>query len=359
MPEGMEELAALPYLGGQNDLEEAAVLNYDAEIAHHGFNLLVSAHLPEVSLLDMKGNARHTWTANKWPGDPLHGTYIRRAHMLPTGELLALFDGLGIVKLDKDSTQIWKYDGKAHHDLDVGADGTIYTLVRDGDEDLVATLSADGTETARVSIADCLTASEFKSAGPSSGKATGASAIEVLDGSSLGDKGQVLVSLAATDSVVVLDLAKKTAVWGKTGTWKGPQESTSVTGGGLLVFDAKWSDNGSRVVETDASGNETWAWEHSEFTPLWSASAGSCQRLGNGNILIVETEAGRAVEVTRDRDVAWEYHSPFKSAIEVAALCDMVRLDEATVLAAFPELKVEGGEIDLEGLDGLMDNDKK
>ena len=58
--------------------------------------------------------------------------------MYPNGDLLVVYEavgdtpyGYGIVKLDKNSNILWRYFGRAHHDIDVGPDGRIYALTHD------------------------------------------------------------------------------------------------------------------------------------------------------------------------------------------------------------------------------------
>src|SRR5262249_36811864 len=71
--------------------------------------------------------------------DPIADGQIHwfRCHLYPNGDLLAIYHadgdtpyGYGLVKLDKDSKLLWAYPGRVHHDLDVGEDGTIYTLTQ-------------------------------------------------------------------------------------------------------------------------------------------------------------------------------------------------------------------------------------
>jgi hypothetical protein len=44
---------------------------------------------------------------------------------------------------------------------------------------------------------------------------------------------------------------------------------------------------------------------------LYSTNVSSAQRLPNGNTLITEGTRGRVIEVTRDREIVWEYISPY------------------------------------------------
>ena len=62
---------------------------------------------------------------------------------------------------------------------------------------------------------------------------------------------------------------------------------------------------------------------------LFSKTLGSCQRLPNGNTLITESENGRALEVTRDKRVVWEFYNPHRAGARgelVAVLFEMLRL---------------------------------
>ncbi len=40
--------------------------------------------------------------------------------------------------------------------------------------------------------------------------------------------------------------------------------------------------------------------------------SGRVQPLPNGNTLVVETDAGRALELTEDGEVVWEFRSPYR-----------------------------------------------
>ena len=54
--------------------------------------------------------------------------------------------------------------------------------------------------------------------------------------------------------------------------------------------------------------------------PFYSAVMGGAQGLANGNVLITDSMAGRAIEVTREGEIVWEYRSPRSdSDLELAA----------------------------------------
>ncbi len=58
----LENLAALGYLTGYAPGSgPSGVTVHDENRAYNGFNLVTSAHAPEATLLDMRGNVLHTW----------------------------------------------------------------------------------------------------------------------------------------------------------------------------------------------------------------------------------------------------------------------------------------------------------
>jgi hypothetical protein len=112
-----------------------------------GFTLFTTTQATRATLIDMRGNAVHHWEMpfrQAWPrsphvSDPLPEDLIHwfRCHLFPNGDLLAIYHsagdtpyGYGLVKLDRDSRLLWAYAANVHHDVDVGEDGTIYTLVQ-------------------------------------------------------------------------------------------------------------------------------------------------------------------------------------------------------------------------------------
>ena len=135
----MKKLESLAYLSGSRSAPGGeSVVHYDEGYAYDGYSFYNSAHAPEAMLLDMNGTIVHKWSItvkDVWPDfEPEDGawghTCWRRVHLYPNGDLLGIFVGVGLVKLDKDSNLLWAYSGVAHHDVDVAPDGTIYLLTR-------------------------------------------------------------------------------------------------------------------------------------------------------------------------------------------------------------------------------------
>jgi hypothetical protein len=358
----LQAIRALPYLPGYAPApERSGVTVHERGQAHPGFNLYVSGHGPEANLIDMDGEPLHRWRyrydqvwgnqATPRESDP---RFWRRAQLLEDGGLLAIFEGIGVVELDRDSNLRWAYRGNCHHDLFADRD-SVYVLTRDWRtlprihakpilDDSITILDAGGTVKRRISIADAFLKSAFAPAvlgAKRSGDIFHTNTIEVLDGrlaakSPAFRRGNLLVSILYLDMIAVIDTEKEEVVWTLSGLWKGPHQPTVLDNGHLLVFDNNGLYPFSRVLEVDPFSQEI-AWEYRDaarpFHTLW---CGSNQRLRNGNTLITETDHGRAFEVTPQGKTVWEFLSPHRIGEKgdvVAALFEMTRIEGSEAAA--------------------------
>jgi hypothetical protein len=238
-----------------------------------------------------------------------------------------------LVKLDPDSRVQWVYGGlnlKAHHDVRVRPDGTVYALMRrarvipwfpwDGgvNDDVVAVLRAEGdsvTEVMRVSILEAFRSSRYAEllSEPwfASSDPLHANSLDVLEGRvphAAFRPGDVLLSLRNIDALAVLDLERREIVWFNRGLWQHQHEARVTDEGHILLFDNRPEDGQSRVVEYDALLDEiVWSYTAPGF---YSHGAGAQQRLPNGNTLITESQKGRIFEVSSDGQVVWDYVNP-------------------------------------------------
>lgn len=360
--EQWEQLAAVGYAGstGTTAPHSGVVKNLRDRVSP-GLNLSVSGHAPEASLFDSEGKVLHTWSctfSEAWPNQTLPPAAVeptthhwRRARLLPNGDLLAIFSGIGLIKLDKNSHLLWKHDGHSHHDLDIAQSGDIYVLDCEARlipeispdqlcvEDFVTVLSSDGVVKQRVSLLDCFKSSDYASCldkMPSQGDLFHTNTLEVFDGS-LADKsplfkeGNCLVSLFKLNTIAIIDMNAKKVVWTSAGMWTRQHQPTLLPTGNLLIFDNQGLNGRSKIIEFNPfSQNVVWAYRDTPQTPLYSKLCGSCQRLPNGNTLITESMNGRAIEVTPAGETVWEYINPHESGDNnefIAVLFEVVRLD--------------------------------
>jgi len=357
--EEMERLESIGYLTGSVPAEErSGVTVYDERLASSGLNLVVSGHRPWAALMDMRGRLVHEWQlpfAEAWPGreappDATGDEYWRRVHLLPDGGLIAIYEGLGIVRLDRDSRLVWAIEGGFHHDIAPRDEGGFYALDREAKiiprisrrepvlEDYVAVVGEDGTVGRRFSLLEAFERSPYApilARMDWTGDLFHTNTIEVLDGS-LSDRspafreGNLLISVLMLDTVAVVDPESETVVWALTGLWRQQHQPTMLSGGRMLVFDNKAGPSVSEVVELDPFTQEVfWSYRGGPGRPFYTETCGSNQRLPNGDTLITESDNGRAFEVTPDGRIVWEYVNPHRAGPAdefIATLFEVVRM---------------------------------
>ncbi|WP_329085081.1 MULTISPECIES: arylsulfotransferase family protein [unclassified Streptosporangium] len=324
---------------------------------------------PFACLIDRRARIVHAWSSALEQPDPALDppTYLRgwnHVELDGEGNLYALVPLHSLLKLRPDSTLAWRAQLPVHHDLDIGLtgvhvlteeprlipwrggthvllDNTVTILSRDGDflvahslydvlisHPTLRSLIDDEIGRRRASSPDLDAVARSYILNRSSGYHRGrevsrllrdlpgspadvlhANTVEILDAHPAGiwGHGDVLVSLRDLNLIAVLDLAARSVRW-----WWGPGELSGqhqpsvLPGGTVLVFDNGHGVGRSRGLEIDPSSNSI-VWQYTADPPesLFCAMAGGCERLPNGNILISDAQAGRAIEVTRDGRTVW------------------------------------------------------
>ena len=355
-------IMTLPYLQGYKEApSEDNVTRYDEDRAFDGVNLYTSGHAPEAFLMDMSGKVLHRWRMDiddVWPEVPrtIHSTFWRRVYSYPNGDLLAIFEGIGMIKLDRFSRLQWTYRGACHHEAFVTEDGNIYVLTRRAGlnprvnpvrpvlQDAVSILSPQGKLIDEYALFECLYNSPYRQLMEgmrAQGDIFHTNSLYVFDGSKSDlsphfKKGNVLLSFLKLDAIAIVDLEKETVVWAKSGRpgnlWKKQHDPVLLDNGHLLLFDNRGHNGTSKVVEFDP-GDMRVVWQYSgeEGDTLLSMTCGTSDRLPNGNTLITESDNGRALEVTRDGAVVWEFYNPHRAGEDntlIATLFELRRFDK-------------------------------
>ena len=110
-------------------------------------------------------------------------------------------------------------------------------------------------------------------------------------------------------------MAARKVVWVLRGRFRFQHHARILDDGNLLLFDnQRGPENRSAVLEIEpASGRVVWSYGGTEAEPMFSRCCGTTYRLPNGNTLIVETEAGRAFEVTPAHEIVWDFVNPHRA----------------------------------------------
>jgi hypothetical protein len=357
----ISQLDAIGYAQGSvEDHGPSGIIRYNRAKAFAGLNLVISAHAAEASLMDMEGHELHSWSkpfGEVWPDDPRSmnkpgAQYWRDAILFENGDLLAIYEGLGLIRIDKDSRVIWAVPNRAHHDMDLDADGDIYVLTRTAHlvprihaqepilEDFISRLDARGREKMRISVLECFeNSARFRSLLETLDRASGdifhTNGIEILDGR-FSDRvpelkaGNILISVHRLHCIAVVDPELQEVVWVLQGDFKFQHDPRLLDNGRVMLFDNRGRFGRSSVQEYDLLTREMhMVFRGSLKRPFFTLSCGTNQRLPNGNTLITESDNGRAFEVTPNRGIVWDYRNPRRAGEEneyVATLFEVVRL---------------------------------
>ena len=144
----------------------------------------------------------------------------------------------------------------------------------------------------------------------------------------------VLVSIRHQDRVAIFNWPRREVVW----SWgadqiSGPHDAQVLETGNILLFDNGLGRDWSRAVELDPlTGEILWEYRGTPKESFYTQSKGSVQRLPNGNTLLAESDRGRAIEVTPEGDVVWEFLCPYELDTGTRpAIVRMVHYDPAFV----------------------------
>ncbi len=357
-----KQLEAIGYMSGSVEAgKEAGITKHAPGEAMAGLNFYISGHFPGAFLMDMNGTILHSWKkafVDLWPDDYDSGAseadFWRKAHLFENGDVLGIFEGYGIVKLDKHSNVIWKAYRRAHHDLEIRPNGDIWVLTRHTKiirkisptkpilDDYVAILDKNGNLKIEYSTIDAFHNSVdqgrvWNDKISKTGDIFHTNTLHYLDGR-LEDRipefreGNVLVSWLHLSTIGVFDLDQEAIVWTFRGPFRKQHDPKILANGNLLLFNNRKTRKRSSVMEFDPVTKELiWEYQGTEEEPFFSQTCGTAERLPNGNTLIVESDNGRAFEVTRDKRIVWEFRNPSRAGEDdnyVATLFDLIRLPQ-------------------------------
>lgn len=318
---------------------------YDSAKAYNGYTLFTPIWGNDTWLINMKGQIIHHWVLKH--GLAMHG------RLLPNGNLLVLEKGpeaMGefggnatiLVELDWDGNEVWRYeDPLLNHDFIRLKNGnTIINRYVQIPDSIASRVKGGIPETERLGKIWSCSAREITNEGdivwewknyehldpdkdilcPLCPRSIWGytNTIDVFP------DGNILYNFRFLNTVVIIE--KKTGKiiwrWGPEYSLGHPHCCSILKNGNILLIDNGLHRKGkeigigdvmtSRVLEVNPKTNAVeWEYRDPNAPNFFTAVCGGTERLPNGNTLICESTKGRFFEVTPEKEIVWEYISPF------------------------------------------------
>ena len=380
-------------LFNSRDEAEAQLMTLDGRVVHRWRSDI------QGSAVDLFERALPSESADHFKGWNL-------IELLPGGDLVAIGSHHMLLRLDWNSKLVWKLDIAAHHDLAVDPAGDIHVLTDDlrtttveahdivFQDNLIVRVSPDGALLGQISLFDALREeipltdrlmglrkqqihklaawrrsgvapspyqqlyrAATRGEGPEDAHVMNvifhslpedlfhANSLQVVSSATPGWRsGDYLVSILRLDTVALIDRESGRVKWSwGPGELDRPHHATQLANGDVLIFDNGPSRGWSRIVRLDPNEREVvWSYQADPPEAFYSRARGGAQLLANGNVLIAETDKGRAFEVTPEGEVVWEYFNPVETdgagESRRAAIYRMTRLAPDQLDALVPQL---------------------
>jgi Arylsulfotransferase (ASST) len=262
--------------------------------------------------------------------------------MFENGDIAANLDGRGIVRFDRCGKVIWRNHAKSHHSMWVDDAGLLWTPVH-GDEyhrpamsplpftiDRIASFDpATGEMRDNIDLVDQFAAADLSGliavTPDNRDDLAHINDAEVLSAAlapafPMFRAGDILVSSRNLRLIMVLDGTTHRIKWRISGATVGQHDPDFQPDGTITVLDNRpmgtadestsliGNRGGSRILSIDPATNRTRTlYETTPDNTFYTPYRGKHQMLPNGNILIAETDEGRAFEVTPSGKVVWMF----------------------------------------------------
>ena len=381
----IEQLSAIGYLAASRQSRGSrGVVFHDPGEAAPGLNLLTSGHGPVAVLMDMKGEVLHQWRAEfseifpnhprKDRGMEAHRNFWRDAVLFPNGDLLVIWELFGIFRLDRDSRVLWAVPEPAHHEVHLTETGDIAHLQAERKaisgieekpsiEDFIVLRDESGVELQRLAISEALRNANWLQLRKSFWKRAHDRSygldersthdpfhtnslwlLTAAEAKRLGPPfraGDALVSMAMLDTVAIVDMKNGVTRWSQQGPFGMQHSPRLLADGSIVLFNNFLSHNRSSVMTLDPRTRlVVRQYSGTSEEPLYSRRSGRVQVLNNDNILVIETDGGRALEITQGGEIVWEFRSPYlvgEGNEKAAHLYSLKRVNESLAAWLSPE----------------------
>lgn len=319
--------------------EETGVVVADAARAAPGVTFLVGLFGDTLGarLYANDGALLYEWPIDFFKAAPEEMTFefdalIHGDALYPNGDIVVNLDGRGLFRVSACGDVIWRNHDRANHSIDIDDDGFIWTPILSPvyDEprlleqpfhfDRVAKFDpATGEKVLEIDLVQALIDAGMQGLAlanqPNVGDVMHLNDVEVLS-ARMADQfpefeaGDIMLSSRHFNQIWVLDGHSHALKWWIVGPTFGQHDPDFQPDGSITVLDNRPDEamGGSRILRIRPT-ERTFdvVYESSAKNTFYTPYRGKHQFLANGDILIAETDAGRAFEVTPQGDVVWSF----------------------------------------------------
>jgi hypothetical protein len=267
---------------------------------------------------------------------------IHGALLYPDGDVIANLDGRGMVRFDACGKIKWMNDEHPHHSIFTDDEGRLWAPVGVGEYnnrafantmfrvDRIASFDPEtGKKLTEIDLVDAIEKSDMIGLVQDYYRRH-EDVVHLNDVEVLSERiapafpmfraGDLLLSLRNINQLWVLDGTTHKIKWISAGPTMGQHDPDFEPDGTISVLDNRTLapisaangypgvHGGRRILSIDPkSGQFSTLYRSDKRNTFYTRYRGKHQRLANGNLLIAETDAGRAFEVTQSGDVVWSY----------------------------------------------------
>jgi len=300
--------------------------------------------LAGLRLIDREGTELHYWPvdyARLAPGGRSpNNVFLHGVEPFEDGSIVVNFDnGEVIARVDACGNPLWITDGNFHHVVTRTVRGTLWAWEaiedpadpdRNNHYEYMVELDAEtGRELRRVSLEhDVITPHALY----------GRFALHTLESEERVDyccdafhpndveelppalapafpmfaAGDLLLSFRSLNMIAVIDPADGRLKWARIGPWFRQHDPDFLPDGTISVYDNRMGAGSSVIRRADPATDRVWTtFEADPPEGFYSYRRGMHETLPNGNLLVVETERGRVLEVTPDGRTVWTYSNVY------------------------------------------------
>jgi hypothetical protein len=361
---------------GEPDRLMPAVHDFSGVRRHEGAAMqpgttLITSYFPEndwhagARLIDADGRILHSWKIDPEAifGRRMNLPYIHGSHLFPNGDLLVSFEFIGLTRVTSCGEPVWSLSSPvSHHSVSMDADGSFWVSANrtltgpEGRtermlqamsypiyEDLLLHVSADGEVLQTISMIEVFEKNRLDDLFVRMGRNLAGDIFHLNDVEPLSPDmaasypmfaaGDLVVSLRDLHTVLVLDPATLKVKWYTFSDTIYQHDADFFGDGWIGIFDNRFDATergtilgGSRILAVRPhTGERKVLFPTGASPPFYTKWSGKWQKLGNGNLLLTEARAGRALEVTSGGAPVWEWVIEPYDADSIAEVMEATR----------------------------------